>query len=118
MPCYKCGHWASETARQTTKGKRWCKELNTWTPAGFACDAYEEMLMHDTPGEWYTIAEVAEKCHVSEGTVRYWIQTERLKAYPVASDEVKFTGQFKTQWHIDKAIADRYAEWYNDVVEW
>lgn len=116
MHCLQCDHWAKD-ARKTTKGERWCKHLNTWTSPGFACDAYDELLMRDTPGEWYTIAEVSEMCHVSNEAVRYWIQTGRLKAYPAPDGKLKLAGQFNTVWHIDKAIADRYVEWYLSVVD-
>lgn len=114
MPCLQCAHWAKD-ARKTAQGERWCKHLNTWTAPGFACQAYDEMLMHDTPGEWYTIAEVAEMCHVDESTVRYWITTGKLKAFPVIERRADTAGRFNTIWHIDKAVSDRYVEWYLNI---
>ena len=113
--CLYCCNWTDE-ARANARGEHWCRAMNTWTAAGFYCAAYDEQLMGDQPAEWYSIAEVAGMCHVDTDTVGYWISTGRLKAYPISSDEVKVAGQFRLRWRIDKAVADRYAAWYNSIV--
>lgn len=111
--CLTCSHW-SDKARADAKQQHWCRELNTWTAAGFCCKAHDEMLRQDESieGNYYTIADVANACHVTGETVRYWIMTGRIKAVPMPDDSVKLAGQFKTQWRIDKPTADRYIEWY------
>lgn len=116
MKCLKCGYWSKDGA-STAKKERWCKLLNTWTAPDFLCSKFEKPLMKDQPSEWYTIAEVAEMCHVDPETVRYWIRTERVTAYPIMTSEVRLNGQFQTQWKIDKESADRYAAWYNSLRE-
>lgn len=113
--CLKCANW-TKTAKTNAKGEHWCRHLNTWTAPGFWCRDYDEMLASAEPTEWYSIAEVAERCFVDESVVRYWISTGRLKAKMLGSDQVKITGQFTTKWQIDKPTADRYIEWYRSIV--
>lgn len=112
--CLNCGNWTSK-ARGNAAGEHWCREMNTWTAPGFACQAHADMPMQDGPGEWYTVGEVAAQCFVHRTTVIYWITTGRLKAYPIADNSVKLAGQFSTRWRIDKANADRYIAWYLSV---
>ena len=113
--CLACGHW-TDKARGTANGEHWCRQIHTWTPPGFHCSEFDDEPMDDAPGSWYTVAEVADMCHVAHSTVTYWISTGRLKAYPMANPDVKLSGQFQIKWRIDKAMADRYAEWYNSIV--
>lgn len=114
--CLHCEHW-TDKARATAKGEHWCQRLNTWTEPGFECKHFAERLQDDASGDYYSVAEVAAMCHVHHTTVRYWIDTGRLKAYPVPTGKLNMAGQFAQQWRIDRAIADRYVEWYNSVVE-
>lgn len=113
--CLTCAHWTNE-AKANAKGEHWCRRLNTWAEPSFYCREYSTMPMNGNPDEWYTIAEISDKCHVSYEAVRYWISTGRLKAWPIASDVVRLAGQFAIQWRIEKATADRYVEWYNSIV--
>lgn len=113
--CLNCIHWPAD-GPETSGGARWCRNLQTWTTPGFFCKDFTDMPMHDSPGEWYTVEEVAGRACVSPSTVRYWIQVGKLKAFPDPNLGARNAGQFTTRWRIDKEVAEKYLAWYVSTV--